>query len=240
MKLQRFYIGQRVSERKEITLTDLELINQLGKVFRFHTGDKVILFDGSGFEYEAEIIDLNKKEVNFRIISHSAKATRDKGVSLYLSLIKKGNFELAVEKCTEIGVTEIHPIVSERSEKKGLNLERLNKIVKEASEQSGRVTLPQVFDIVSLEEAVSQVIKEGKNVVVFHTVSNHLPSPTQDSSLEKAEKAEVATFVGPEGGFTDKEIELFKNSGFQISSLGSNILRAETAAMMAVWSQLDN
>ena len=224
----------------EITLIDSELIHQMANVFRFKSGDRVILFDGSGFEYEAEIVSLNKKEVKFKIKKANQGETlnQKKGlslisknsVSLYLSLIKKSNFELAAEKCTEVGVSEIHPIISERSEKKDLNIERLNKIVKEASEQSGRVTLPVVSEIVDLETAVSQVVKEGKVGVVFHTSTTS--ASEGHSSLEKEEKGEIAVFVGPEGGWSEAEINLFKQNNFKILSLGSNILRAETAAIV--------
>ncbi len=274
MRLHRFYIEQKIEEKKEIALTDPELIHQLLNVFRFQPadvsgrpGDKVVLFDGSGFEYECEIISINKKparppkgaggEVKFKIInkkSHFAKATRDREVSLYLSLIKKSNFELAVEKCTEIGVTEIYPIISERSDPshsawagQEKNILRLNKIVKEASEQSGRLILPTVFPIMSLEQAVSQVIKEGKEGVVFHTVSDSNDSPknipTNSLHLKKTNHSEscpndfgraICLFVGPEGGWTEKEMNLFKQNNFQIKSLGINILRAETAAIIAV------
>jgi len=223
MRLHRFYIEQKIGEAGEITLTDSELIHQMVNVFRFGTGDKVILFDGSGFEYECEIVNLSKKNISVKILSHSAKASRDKNISLFLSLIKKSNFELAAEKCTEVGVAEIHPIISERSEKKDLNIERLNKIVKEASEQSGRVTLPKVFEIKSLEEAVTQAVAEGRECVVF------------DPSGEKhnlVSQKNIAIFIGPEGGWSEKELNLFRQNNFKVISMGENILRAETAAVV--------
>jgi 16S rRNA (uracil1498-N3)-methyltransferase len=248
MRLHRFYINQKIGEMGKITLTDSELIHQLINVFRFKAGDKVILFDGSSFEYEAEIILLSKKEVSLKVIQKEEKKNNYKKVSLYLSLIKKSNFELAVEKCTEIGVTEIHPIISERSEKKDLNLERLNKIVKEASEQSGRVTLPEVFEITDLEKAVSQAIGDNKTCIVFHTVTDstatehNRPGHQNDHpALTKAGidgRHQVATFVGPEGGWSEAEMSLFKQNNFKILSLGTNILRAETAAIVAVWEGL--
>ncbi len=275
MRLHRFYIEQKIAKGGEITLTDTELIHQLANVFRFKSGQKIIVFDGTGFEYEAEIILINKKEIKLKVFANQSSAFGNSKslalvnqVSLFLSLIKKNNFELATEKCTEIGVAEIHPIISERSEKKDLNIERLNKIVKEASEQSGRTTLPQVFPIIPLELAVSQVIKEGKVGLVFHTVTDSFNRPRRQNdhpSLEKEEKGEpllnplprrgfsesplpweggvgvgsdVAAFVGPEGGWTEAEMELFKQNNFQILSLGSNILRAETAAMIAIWEAL--
>jgi len=253
MRLHRFYINEKVGERVEVTLTDSELIHQMANVFRFGAGDKVILFDGTGFEYEAEIITVTKKEVSFKILKAAQKDLEQnnfKKVSLYLSLIKKSNFELAAEKCTEVGVAEIHPIISDRSEKKVLNLERLNKIVKEASEQSGRVTLPKVYDIKSLEEAVTHAVAEGKVCVTFHTDTVATFQTTQTNSLHLTRtnrsesclnnlEGEVAVFVGPEGGWTDSEMELFKKNNFKILSLGLNILRAETAAVVAVWGVLN-
>ena len=235
MRLHRFYINEKVDGRGEISLTDPELIHQLANVFRFHAGDRVILFDGSGFEYECEIVLINKKEIKVSVIKVSEKNMKqEKNISLYLSLIKKSNFELAAEKCTEIGVTEIHPIISERSEKKDLNLERLNKIVKEASEQSGRVTLPTIFEVTDLEKAVSQAVANGKTCIVFD------PSGEKHNFVSHKDMMKnIAIFVGPEGGWTEDEINLFKKNNFKILSLGSNILRAETAAMIAVWSQLN-
>jgi 16S rRNA (uracil1498-N3)-methyltransferase len=237
MRLQRFYIKEKVDEQKAITLSDTDLIHQIVNVFRLKDGNQVIVFDGSGFEYLCEIVSQTKKELELKVLEGVDKSVKQNTkVSLYLALIKKGNFELAVEKCTEVGVDKICPIVSERSEKKDLNIERLGKIVKEASEQSGRVVLPEVYNITGLEEAVSQAVKENKRCVVFHTgvsSTHHLPSQTQDSSLNKEEKGNVAIFIGCEGGWTEKELELFKKNNFQFSSLGQNILRAETAAIVS-------
>jgi len=233
MRLHRFYIEQKVGENTDITISDAELIHQMLDVFRFKIGNQVILFDGSRSEYVSEIVSLSKKEIKFKILSHSAKTPPNKNVSLHLALIKKSNFELAAEKCTEIGVVEIHPVISERSEKKDLNLERLNKIVKEASEQSGRVTLPRVFEVTDLETAVSQAKKDGKKCVAFH--------PTLFKSRDGASiSKDIVVFIGPEGGWTEKEMELFKKNNFEIKSLGQNILRAETAAIVAVWEILNN
>lgn len=231
MRLHRFYLEQKIEDLKEITITDLNLIHQLLNVFRFKISDHIILFDGSLFEYEAEIVLLSKKKVVLNILNCTRfKLEVPKKVSLYLSLIKKNNFELAIEKCTEIGISEIHPIISERSEKKDLNIERLNKIVKEASEQSGRLSLPKIFEIKSLEKAVSQAIFEKKTCIVFQ--------PKVDTVSVVSQK-DIAVFIGPEGGWSETEIELFKNNNFKILSLGENILRAETASLVAVWNLLN-
>jgi 16S rRNA (uracil1498-N3)-methyltransferase len=232
MRLHRFYIEQKIDGKEEIILTDSEILNQLGKVFRFKSGDRIIIFDGTGFEYEAEIILISKKECRLNILKSTqgsafgnskSPALGSRNVSLYLSLIKKDNFEWASEKCTEMGVTEIHPIISERSEKKDLNLERLNKIVKEASEQSGRVTLPQLFPIKPLDLAVSQAKNDGKQCIIFDPSGEKQKTVSQDN---------VAIFIGPEGGWSEVELNMFKENGFKIISMGNNILRAETAAII--------
>jgi 16S rRNA (uracil1498-N3)-methyltransferase len=231
MRLHRFYIEQEIPQEGEITLADPELIHQMVNVFRFKISDKVILFDGRGSEFEAEIMTTSKKEISFKILKSSqgvssalgGDSLASKNVSLYLALIKKGNFELAVEKCTEVGVAEIHPIISERSEKKDLNIERLNKIVKEASEQSGRLTLPKVYDVKSLEEAVTQVVNEGKVCVAFDPGGEKHNLVSQDN---------IAIFVGPEGGWSDAELDVFKKNKFKTVSIGENVLRAETAAIV--------
>lgn len=229
MRLHRFYIEQIVGGQKEITLTDSDLIHQLLNVFRLRSGDQVIVFDGSGFEYVTQTISISKKELVLEIILATNKPEQGRKVSLYLALIKKGNFELAVEKATELGVTEIHPIISERSEKKGINMERLQKIVKEASEQSGRTILPLIYPQLTLETVVSQQKTRNEVGVVFHTNSGPL------SSVEERAGVRLGLFIGPEGGWTEKEIELFKQNNFEFRSLGQNILRAETAAIISVF-----
>ncbi len=251
MRLHRFYIEQKIGEETEINISDPDLIHQLVNVFRFKVGDKVVVFDGTGPDCKAEIISVSKNKVVLNIISDGQDDFKDledtsavnnfpehhNFVSLYLSLIKKSNFELAAEKCTEIGVAEIHPVISERSEKKDLNLERLSKIVKEASEQSGRVTLPKVLEITDLRNAVSQAVNDNKFCVVFHTGETNCDSQTQTQpeNDDKLFDEKVAVFIGPEGGWSGREMKLFKDNNFQICSLGHNILRAETAAIAAVW-----
>jgi 16S rRNA (uracil1498-N3)-methyltransferase len=234
MRLHRFYISEKVGEKSEITLLDHDLIHQILNVFRLDKNDQIIIFDGSGFDYVSQILSLSKKEVILTILEAVNKSpevqTKNK-ISLYLSLIKKNNFELAVEKCTELGVSEIHPIISSRSEKKDINQERLEKIVKEASEQCGRFDLPQVFHVTDLEVAVSQAAEEGKTCVVFHT-GKGLPTYVSEELKYKS----IAVFVGPEGGWSDQEIEIFEKNNFKICRLETNTLRAETAAMISVWS----
>ena len=223
MRLHRFYIDQKIQGNK-LRIEDLELLNQWGKVFRLKAGDKAIIFDGSGFEYEAEFELLTKKEAVLKV--GESKAIIDSKISLHIfqSIIKKDNFELIVQKCTEIGTSAFHPIISERSEKKDLNIERLQKIAKEASEQSGKGKLPEIIEPMNLEGATGNF--DGEMFAL------DFDGDKIDSSFSKVnENIKIGVLVGPEGGWTDKERELFKQKGIKSISLGEPVLRAETAAI---------
>ena len=133
MRLHRFYLAEKIEEGGEIEVSQAELIHQWLAVFRFHTGNQVIIFDGFGSEFLAEFISLEKKFAVLKILEKRASQKPLKEIHLFQSLIKKDNMEWIFEKCTELGVTDFHPIVSERSEKKSFNIERANRIIIEAS-----------------------------------------------------------------------------------------------------------
>lgn len=222
MRLHRFFIEQEIPESGEIAVADKDLIHQWGKVFRFKADDSVIIFDGTGFDYVSEIVLLNKNESVLKVVEKIPNENiPKKEIHLFQSIIKKDNFEWVIEKGTELGVSYFHPIISERSEKKNINFERARKIIKEASEQSGRGNLPVLNELIDLEGALDNDFSS----VAFH--------PTGDkfyiSNFEK-EKT-IGIFIGPEGGWSDKELKLFKEKGVKILSLGPQILRAETAAI---------
>ena len=134
--------------------------------------------------------------------------------------------EWVVEKATELGVSKIVPVVSERSEKKGFNLERMLKIAIEASEQCGRVDVP----ILESSQQLADSIKDCKEEIIVFDPSGTPPSPP----LVQGREGATSVFIGPEGGWTEKELEIFKQKEAKILSLGSLTLRAETAAIVAL------
>lgn len=142
MRLHRFYVTESIGSKKEISIHSDELANQLSRVFRLKTGDRVVLFDGSGFDYECVISGFlaksgagvpaagksDQKVVTFQIEKNTTSRfmpTRE--VILCAAVVKKDTFEWIVEKATELGVTKIIPVMAERSEKKNLNEDRLKK-----------------------------------------------------------------------------------------------------------------
>lgn len=227
MRLHRFFIAGPLEGKKQVSLLDTELIHQWKNVFRLKAGDTVLLLDNSGLEYLSEITFLSKEKAEVKILeSRPVENVPQKEIWLYAALIKKDHFEWILEKGTEIGVSHFVPVISERSEKKNLNLDRAEKIIKEAAEQSGRGTLPTVDEVTPLPQAIKEC---NISAVALH------PSQKNTFKEEKIFKTEnrIALFVGPEGGWTDDEIALFKDHNIQTCSLGWKILRAETAAIIA-------
>lgn len=223
MRIHRFYIGTPILDKK-IEISDRELIHQWKSVFRYNVGSQVILFDGSGKDFLCIITLLSNSSTSVEVVEEldgGEKPKRD--VTLCMALIKKDNFELIAEKATELGVTRIIPILCERSEKKNLNMERIRKIVIEASEQSGRGTVPEIREIRELGELLQEGNLPNKKLLM------HLDGQHINDVIDNEE--EIAIFIGPEGGWSENELMVFKTFGVDNISLGSQVLRAETAAI---------
>jgi 16S rRNA (uracil1498-N3)-methyltransferase len=225
MRLHRFFIKERVAG-ESFKICEERLIHQWRNVFRYNTGSEVCLFDGSGFEYSAVIESLSNREAMMRIVSKRKGVLPEKKIVLFQSLVKKDNMEWIAEKATELGVSKIVPVVSERSEKKDLNIERLEKIVIEASEQCGRADVPEMGSIEQLASSLEGL--EGEFVVFDSS------GVSFDPSLFSTDYKLLSIFIGPEGGWSPKEIEEFKNAGAKVYSLGKLTLRAETAVIAAL------
>ncbi len=226
MKIQRFFIGEKIDDKKKIAISDEALIHQWRNVFRMKAGNEVVLLDNSGYEHPARFLMLEKSKAEFEILKKiKNEVVPKREVVLYQSLIKKDKFEWVVQKCTELGVSEFVPIISERSEKKDLNMERLAVIAKEAAEQSGRGRLPKLQKLLKLQEVLDGI---KNNAVVFDVSGIPFPEFTKRLTLDA-----LRCFIGPEGGWTSSELELFKSKNIPIVSIGNMTLRAETAAIAA-------
>lgn len=228
MRLHRFYVSQPLGE--EVVIEDVSLIKQWVKVFRYALNDFVILFNGDGNDttYSLHIIE-NKRCVLVKESSDASYIPSQK-ITLFLSLIKKDNFELVAEKATELSVTTIVPILSERSEKKSLNEERLIRIVIEAAEQCGRGDIPHIGKIQKLSDVLATFPNNSSAFLMqmdgkpLHEVKITSITPNEPISF----------FIGPEGGWSNAEEELFKEHDITSISLGRTVLRAETAAIAAL------
>ena len=225
MRLHRFYVLQPLGE--EVVIDDVSLVSQWMKVFRYQIGDFVILFNGDGNDNSYSLHEISKKSVTLIRTKQTLTYIPTQKITLCLSVIKKDNFELAVQKATELGITSIVPILSLRSEKKNLSLERLEKIAIEASEQCGRGDIPTISPVITLEEALSSLSPTTYSIMFNMNEKPLLLLPTS------AQDMPLALFIGPEGGWGDGDITLMESANLHKYSLGHTTLRAETAAISA-------
>ena len=225
MKIHRFIISSDLSA-DNLEIVDREIVGQIKNVLHLKLGEKVIVGDGRGEEKLAEITGIGKSSVALKAQRLQKNGNEPKNsITLYCSILKKENFELVVQKATEIGVKHIVPVISERTIKLSLNQERLEKIAKEAAEQSGRGVVPVISGPMSFEEAVVNVSKAGSNFL--------FDSSGEVFKEEVISSGEISAFIGPEGGWVERELSLARSRGFNIVSLGKLTLRAETAAIVS-------
>lgn len=214
-----------------MAVDDKELVHQIKNVFRMKVGDEVVIFNGSTGEVEAEITEVGKKEIIFKL-GHPTQNKNEPEIkiTLFCSLIKKDNFETACQKATEAGVSKIVPIISSRTVKLSPNLERARKITKEASEQSGRGIVPQIIEPISFDEAILMAQNENQINLFLDPRGGSLKS---NKGVER--KSFIGIFIGPEGGWSEEELAKADKNNFPVFSLGGLILRAETAAFASVF-----
>lgn len=240
MRLHRFLVENIEFAKNSsglIILRERELLNQILNVFRFKVGASFMIFDGSGAEFLVEIIDRpmdsatrgNITKQIFCLIKEEKKGLkRNKKLTMVFSMIKKENIELVLQKCTEIGVTKFIPVISERTVKTGWNFDRMERILKEAVEQSGFSDLPVIpQEAEKLEKVLEKFKKERENfdgLAVLDFDGVPLASVKHLISVD-------TIFVGPEGGWSEKDRVLFKKFNVKNISLGQNVLRAETACI---------
>lgn len=230
MKIHRFYEPELSDYgAKEFVVTDARVLKQWGSVLRFRAGHRVRLFDGSGAELLCEIKRLERHQAALIKISDVEPHMAPRNVHLFWALLKKSNNELILQKATELGVTHFHPVVSERSEKRDISdtqHDRWMKICVEASEQCGRGDIPVIAQVQGVQDAIN-TYANSIHLYIAEQLSDG-SARLQPSSTSGA----IGGFVGPEGGWSKEELELYSQKQLPTIRLSSNTLRAETAAIM--------
>ena len=226
MRLHRFFIPTPVPSSGDFTVTDENLLNQWRNVLRMDVGDILVAFDGRGEEAVCILAQLEKKSAVLSVSEYRKGVVPARNVTLFMALIKRDNFEFVLQKATELGVSRIVPVQTARSEKKGVNRERSERILREATEQSGRTTVPVLDDEIRLVDVVK---KYDATLVALDPRGTLSARDAQGMTLDK-----MGILVGPEGGFTEEEISFFNEHQIPIVCTGKTILRAETAAVVAL------
>ena len=208
-----------------------EHARHVSKVLRMRVGEAMILCDGAGGDYTAEITSVKNDNVEVKIIAYTENTAESlTKITLYQSLPKLDKLEMIVQKCVEVGVWEIIPVSSEHSVPATINsqrLERLRKISESAACQSGRGIIPQIHTVTALKNILPDDFDEG-----FVAYEKEHEYRLKQDDLPKGGR--IGLFIGPEGGFSANEIKLLLGKGVRPFSLGRRILRTETAGIAAL------
>lgn len=222
MRLHRFFAEDTVELKHDFWLHDERLLNQWNRVLRFQTGQDVVLFNDT-HERLYKIQEISKTEAHLLHVTDFERKTPSKDMYLLWALLKKDKNDWVLQKCTELGVSHFLPLLAERSEKTGFNVERAHKIVVEAAEQCGRSDIPVVREPM----LVTTAIDELKDKITLYICE-------QDGQDSADGVEEAGVLIGPEGGWSDREKQLFKDTGIKHINLHDFTLRAETACVAAV------
>lgn len=229
--MPRIFLTEIPSIEGVITIKG-EKARYLSSVLRCSKEDRILITDDKGNSYSAKIINISKKEATVEILDEEILNRESPlRITLLQGILKSAKMDLVIQKTTELGVHKIVPVITERSQLRETRKQpRWQKIAEEASRQSGRNIIPVISEPVEFERAfIQSELISGKGVIFWEEAGEKLTDV-----VEKIRHADsVNLFIGPEGGFSEKEVHAARENGFVIASLGRRILRAETAAIAA-------
>ena len=236
-QMHRFFVPQDQIDGKNVTLTG-DVAHQLARVLRARPGEEIVVLDGSGWEYLVTLEDISPREVRGRLSERRpSRGEPETKVTLYQGVLRSDRFEFVLQKGTELGVSAFVPVFCERSVSQDTGPEwatgryaRWRKILSEAAEQSNRGRVPALEPHLEFPDAcqaargLSLIPWENEDTTGLKTALERLDS-------EVSPTPDVSVFIGPEGGFTEREVERARDRGIVPVSLGARVLRAETAAI---------
>ena len=208
-----------------ISKLDKSQSHYLSKVMRINIGQSFSLFNQTG-EWEATIKEIDKGIVEFSVIKKLRSTNNEREIWLAFSPIKLNYLNLMIQKATELGVTRFIPILTERTIVRKINEKRINKIIVEASEQSNRLKVPQLDEIIKLDDFLKF---NQKTNIIFGDLN------TNNNKLNIKSTEPLCILIGPEGDFTTQEREkILKLKNIIPLKINENILRSETAAISII------
>ena len=233
MRIIRSYINEALHVGREFILSEAAS-NHLVRVLRLGVDDTCVLFNGDGFDYLAKIINLAKRGAGVEIMSsHAVTNESPVHITLVQGIARGEKMDWILQKATELGVHRIVPVVTDRTEVK-LDSERSDKkmqhwlgVVASACEQSGRARLPEIIEPCPLSHWPLQDKNFNKFVLDPNGVFGF-------SDLASTKPIAVTFAIGPEGGFSERDLATLKAGGFQGLRMGPRILRTETAGIAAI------
>lgn len=222
MEIRRFYC-KKSNKRDGAFRIDGDEAHHIIKVLRYKIGYKLVVFDGSGYDYECSVREIGKDYVVAGIDTVTPNDTEPGvAVRLFQCITKPDKMDFIVQKAVELGISEIVPVLTARSEKT-VNSEKLERVAISAAKQCGASRLPKISSPVVLDEIAVE------NLLIF-AYEGEKSRTLRDVALAKFKRIDL--LVGPEGGFTELEAQQIADKGALTVSLGKRILRAETASVM--------
>ncbi len=215
-------------EENSTNLLSKEHTHYVVNVMRLKRGSNINFFNSEG-EWKSEIIFLDKDRVEVKIIEKIKQPKGLSSIELAICLVKKNPMEIILQKATELGVSKIIPIISERTEVKELNYDRANKIVIEATEQSDQLSPPKILEATKLKDFLNNL--DGTSKLLFADVNS---KKNLNAEILKQGNP-ITVLIGPEGDFSPSErVSILENSNVTSFTISRNILRSDTAVISAI------
>ena len=233
--MHHFFVPEKPDEEGLITITGEALKHM--NVLRLKAGEEVTVSDGEDRDYYCTVVSADRSSVVLKAESGRESAELPLEITLYQGFPKADKMELIVQKAVELGAARVVPVIMDRCvakpDEKRLKarLERWNQIARSAAEQSGRSRVPSVEPAMPLKQAAEDA-KDGLMIVPYESADGMRAAREVLEDLQAGQK--IGVFIGPEGGFEPAEIELCRQAGAKIISLGRRILRTETAGLVAL------
>lgn len=225
-----FYAPPSHIQNCRVVLPDDEARHAV-RVLRHGPGDEIVVVDGAGGRYRVRLTETDKRSAAGEVVAVEREVGEPKyRLRIGLGTLKNASrFETFAEKAVELGVSEIVPLITERTERMSLKAQRMENILVAAMKQSGRSRLPTLTD----PQLLADVLAGSADLrILCHESAD--PAALLPHVLSRVEqKDEITVLVGPEGGFSDDEVATAEEAGWTVASLGPRRLRAETAAMVA-------
>ena len=210
------------------SLLSKEHTHYVANVMRMKRGSNINFFNKEG-EWISEIIFLDRDRVEIKFLNKVKESLKSSNIELAICLVKKNPMETILQKATELGVSRITPIISERTEVKELNYERAQKIVIEATEQSNQLNPPEISKVIKLKEFLEKLDNGSKFLFADVNSQNNLQKKNVEGDTQKT------ILIGPEGDFSPSEREsILAKANTTSFSISKNVLRSDTAVISAI------
>ena len=236
--MYKFFVSNNQVDNKKATIIG-EDVNHIKNVLRLNTGEKIIICNkDTAKSYIASILDISNEKVECNIIEENSYTTESiVNIDLFQGLPKSDKMEYIIQKTTELGVKHIYPVNLERCVAKidkkdeSKKILRWQKIAESAAKQSKRDFIPIIENIINLENICKNILKYDIILLAYENEES-ITIKQELQKINKNKELNIGVIVGPEGGFTEKEVSTLINAGAKCVTLGKRILRTETAPIV--------